>query len=249
MWPTSISILAGQGHIEEVLLSISPLNQNSFFCFFGESQISRDQFSWSEPVNCFTKERIVWTVNNFHFHLKLLYSKLLAHFHSPPKCKVASLVLTKLLPSLNCTPPLAITDPIAAFTGLLWNNIDSNGYLDFLIQLYLFWNCRRNRKIGYGRVVAERPTGIRAGCRSAFGGSRTLGPVRPAVRPNQRGTTLTNSQPTACWKGWVGWASAKAKSPEISPADLNQLTVSQKSELCEPWTTFTFTLSSFIQSC
>ena len=45
VWPTLISILAGQGHIEEVLISISPLNQNSFFSFFRESQISRDQFS------------------------------------------------------------------------------------------------------------------------------------------------------------------------------------------------------------
>ena len=40
-------------------------------------------------------------------------------FTRPLKCKVASLVLTELLPSLSCTPPLAITDPKAAFTGLL----------------------------------------------------------------------------------------------------------------------------------
>ena len=79
---------------------------------------------------------------------------------------------------------------------------DSNDYLDFLIQLYLFRNCRGNRKIGYGRVVAERPTGSRAGCRSAFGGSRTLGPVRPAVRPNQRGITRKLPQKShrrSCW--------------------------------------------------
>ena len=31
--------------------------------------------------------------------------------------------ITKLLPPLNRTPPLTITDPIAAFTGLLWNNM------------------------------------------------------------------------------------------------------------------------------
>ena len=42
----------------------------------------------------------------------------------------------KLSSLLNCTPPLAITDPIAALTGLLWNNIDklSNMVVDLEVD-------------------------------------------------------------------------------------------------------------------
>ena len=54
---------------------------------------------------------------------------------------------------------------------------------DFLVQLYLLPERKRNRKKGYGRIVAERPTGSRAGCQSASGGSRTPRPVRTTVRP------------------------------------------------------------------
>ena len=32
-----------------------------------------------------------------------------------PKCKVASLGLTKLLPPLNCAPPSTMTDPISVY--------------------------------------------------------------------------------------------------------------------------------------
>ena len=77
---------------------------------------------------------------------------------------------------------------------------------DFLIQLYLLLERKRNRKNGYGRIVAERPTGSRAGCRSASGGSRTPGPVRTPIRPNQRATT-PNRQPAYCLleeKGGLG---------------------------------------------
>ena len=116
--------------------------------------------------------------------------------------------MTKLLPPLNRTPPLTITDPIAAFTGLLWNNIDSNGYLYFLIQLYLLPELKRNRKKGYGRIVAERPTGSRAGCQSASGGSRTPRPVRTTVRPkptshHQKTPLNPIGDPAEACQGWL----------------------------------------------
>ena len=68
VWPISIPIFAGQGHIEEVLISISSLNPKSNF---QTSQISvapsRAQHSWYEPVNWFTKEQEIWTVTTFTF--------------------------------------------------------------------------------------------------------------------------------------------------------------------------------------
>ena len=89
-------------------------------------------------------------------------------------------------------------------------------------------------KIGYGRIVAERPTGNRAGCRSASGGPRTSGPVRTTVRPKP---TSQHTEPTArplpVEKGRVGWALANANSQLISIVDLNQLTGPPQCKLFE----------------
>ena len=143
--PNFNSILASQGHIKEVLISISsfepviPLaNANSQLI----SIVDLNQLTGPPQCKLFEQKQLSLSLNS---HRSVPNSNLPAYLHpgwASPKCKVTSLVLTKLLPPLNCTPPLTITDPIAAFTGLLWNNIDSNGYLDFVIQLYLFWNCR-----------------------------------------------------------------------------------------------------------
>ena len=106
------------------------------------SIVDLNQLTGPPQCKLFEQKQLSLSLNS---HRSVPNSNLPAYLHpgwASPKCKVTSLVLTKLLPPLNCTPPLTITDPIAAFTGLLWNNIDSNGYLDFVIQLYLFWNCR-----------------------------------------------------------------------------------------------------------
>ena len=87
--------------------------------------------------------------------------------------------------------------------------------LDFLIQLYLLLERTRNRKNGYGRIVAERPTGSRAGCRSASGGSRTPGPVRTPIRPNQRATT-PNRQPAYCLLEEKGGLGGLSRDPNLS---------------------------------
>ena len=103
---------------------------------FQTSQISvapsRAQHSWYEPVNWFTKEQEIWTVTTFTFAF------------TPPRMQSCQLISTwrqnvKLQvwnqPNFYTTPShstITITDPISALTGLLWNNIDSNGYLWFL---------------------------------------------------------------------------------------------------------------------
>ena len=125
--PNFNSILASQGHIKEVLISISsfepviPLaNANSQLI----SIVDLNQLTGPPQCKLFEQKQLSLSLNS---HRSVPNSNLPAYLHpgwASPKCKVTSLVLTKLLPPLNCTPPLTITDPIAAFTGLLWNNIE-----------------------------------------------------------------------------------------------------------------------------
>ena len=88
---------------------------------FGRSQIPVDQCIWSEPVNWSTTEQVVWTEKNFHFRSTHI---------TQPRIQSYQLIFTlpqkviSLVTLFNCVPPLTITDPIAAFTGLLWNNLD-----------------------------------------------------------------------------------------------------------------------------
>ena len=120
--PNFNSILASQGHIKEVLISISsfepviPLaNANSQLI----SIVDLNQLTGPPQCKLFEQKQLSLSLN---LHRSVPNSNLPAYLHpgwASPKCKVTSLVLTKLLPPLNCTPPLTITDPIAAFTGLL----------------------------------------------------------------------------------------------------------------------------------
>ena len=97
------------------------------FCFQSILKCPRLK-SGPGPPQCklFEQKQLSLSLNS---HRSVPNSNLPAYLHpgwASPKCKVTSLVLTKLLPPLNCTPPLTITDPIAAFTGLLWNNIPTS---------------------------------------------------------------------------------------------------------------------------
>ena len=113
--PNFNSILAGQGHIKEVLISISsfepviPLaNANSQLI----SIVDLNQLTGPPQCKLFEQKQLSLSLNS---HRSNPYLPAFLH----PAQNVTSLVLTKLLPPLNCTPPLTITDPIAAFTGLL----------------------------------------------------------------------------------------------------------------------------------
>ena len=97
---------------------------------------------------------------------------------------------------------------------------------DFLVQLYLLPERKRNRKKGYGRIVAERPTGSRAGCQSASGGSRTPRPVRTTVRPKPT-SHHADRQPDHCplkEKGGLGGLLRELNlSSSVSPTRTSQL--------------------------
>ena len=99
--PNFNSILASQGHIKEVLISISsfepviPLaNANSQLI----SIVDLNQLTGPPQCKLFDLKQL---------SLSLSLEFISASLSSPsPKCKVTSLVLTKLLPPLNCTPPI-----------------------------------------------------------------------------------------------------------------------------------------------
>ena len=83
------------------------------------SIVDLNQLTGPPQCKLFEQKQLSLSLNS---HRSVPNSNLPAYLHpgwASPKCKVTSLVLTKLLPPLNCTPPLTITDPIAAFTGLL----------------------------------------------------------------------------------------------------------------------------------
>ena len=107
--PNFNSILASQGHIKEVLISISsfepviPLaNANSQLI----SIVDLNQLTGPPQCKLFEQKQLSLSLNS---HRSVPNSNLPAYLHpgwASPKCKVTSLVLTKLLPPLNCTPPL-----------------------------------------------------------------------------------------------------------------------------------------------
>ena len=94
-----------------------------------KSQWLREELSTADmnQSNWFTKEKEIWT-DNFHFRFhSAANAELPAHLHLTPKCKVASLEPTKLLPPLNCTPPLLSPIPyrknIEGWCGEYWNRV------------------------------------------------------------------------------------------------------------------------------
>ena len=105
---------------------------------------------------------------------------------------------------------------------------------DFLVQLYLLPERKRNRKKGYGRIVAERPTGSRAGCQSASGGSRTPRPVRTTVRPKPM-SHHADRQPDHCplkEKGGLGGLLRELNlSSSVSPTRTSQLVPPQRANI------------------
>ena len=106
----------GSPHLHFFFEPVIPLaNANSQLI----SIVDLNQLTGPPQCKLFEQKQLSLSLNS---HRSVPNSNLPAYLHpgwASPKCKVTSLVLTKLLPPLNCTPPLTITDPIAAFTGLL----------------------------------------------------------------------------------------------------------------------------------
>ena len=193
-------------------------------------------------------------MTTFTFTSNTSISELPAHLHSAPHSQNVKLQVwnNQTFTTTQSHSTINYHRSHSGLAGLLWNNIDSNGYLWFLGSTLPFAvTMVEDRKIGYGRIVAE---GQQAVDLAAF--QRLEAPVhsvrsdRPSDQTNEP-TRWTDSQTTACCKreGWVGFQTS-----QISVAPRRALhswhePVNWFTKEQEIWTVTTFTFASLGHEC